>query len=62
MSPGESMPSIPLKGVSIRGQSTVQFEEAAAAAQAEAQSALNQDRVPRAYQGVVKDYFNDLKK
>jgi len=62
MSPGGSMPSISLKGVSIPGQSTVQFEEAAKAAQSEAQSALNQDQVPRAYRGAVRDYFDDFKK
>ena len=62
MAPGGPMPSITLKGVSIKGQSTVQFEEAAAAAQSEAQSALNQDQVPRAYQNAVRDYFDDLKK
>lgn len=62
MSPGGPMPSITLKGVSIKGQSTVQFEQAAAAAQSEAQSALNQDQVPRAYQNTVRDYFDDLKK
>jgi hypothetical protein len=62
MSPGGQMPSITLKGVSIKGQSTVQFEEAAATAQSDAQSALNQDQVPRAYQNAVRDYFDDLKK
>lgn len=61
-SPGDSMPSITLKGVSIKGASRVQYEEAVAAAQAEAQSALSQEKVPRAYQGAVKDYFDDLKK
>ena len=30
-------------------------------AQSEAQGALSQDQVPRAYKGAVKDYFNDLK-
>jgi hypothetical protein len=61
-SPGGQMPSITLKGVSIKGQSTVGYEEAASAAQSDAQSALSQDKVPRAYQGAVKDYFDDLKK
>jgi hypothetical protein len=60
--PGGQMPSITLKGVSIKGQSKVAFEEAAVAAQADAQSALSQEKVPRAYQGSVKDYFDDLKK
>jgi hypothetical protein len=62
LSPGGSMPSITLKGVSIKGTSNVKFEEAAAAAQADAQNALNQDRVPRAYQNAVRDYFDDLKR
>ena len=62
MSPGGSMPSITLKGVSIKGTSKVKFEEAATTAQEEAQSALNQDKVPRAYQNAVRDYFDDLKK
>jgi hypothetical protein len=62
MSPGGSMPSITLKGVSIKGTSNVKFEEAAATAQQDAQSALNQDQVPRAYQNAVRDYFDDLKK
>ncbi len=62
ISQGAPMPSIPLRGLSIRGQSTVALEQAAGAAQVEAQEALSQDRVPRAYQGPVRDYFDDLKK
>jgi hypothetical protein len=61
-SPGGQMPSITLKGVSIKGQSKVNYQEAAAAAQTDAQAALSQDKVPRAYQGAVKDYFDDIKK
>ena len=60
--PGAPMPSITLPGVSIKGASRVQFEEAATAAQSDAQSALSQEKVPRAYQGAVKDYFDDRKK
>ncbi len=56
------MPSITLKGVSIKGQSNVKYEEAVTAAQTEAQSALSQEKVPRAYKGSVRDYFDDLKK
>jgi hypothetical protein len=55
------MPSIRLKGVSIKGTSQIQFQEAAAAAQEDAASAVNQDKVPRSYQGSVKHYFDDLK-
>jgi hypothetical protein len=40
----------------------VEYDNAAAAAQSEAQSALSQEKVPRAYQGAVKDYFDDIKK
>jgi hypothetical protein len=40
----------------------VGYQEAVTAAQNDAQSALNQDQVPRAYQGAVRDYFDDLKK
>ncbi len=61
-SPGGQMPSITLKGVSIKGTSKVAYEEAAVAAQADAQSALSQEKVPRAYQGAVRDYFDDMKK
>jgi hypothetical protein len=61
-SPGGQMPSITLKGVSIKGTSKVSYEEAATAAQSDAQSALSQDKVPRAYQGAVRDYFDDIKK
>jgi flavin-binding protein dodecin len=56
------MPAITLKGVSIKGQSAVSYTEAVQTAQSDAQSALNQDQVPRAYQGAVRDYFDDLKK
>jgi hypothetical protein len=61
-SPGGQVPSITLKGVSIKGTSKVTYEEAATAAQSDAQSALSQEKVPRAYQNAVKDYFDDLKK
>ena len=61
ITPGGPMPSITLKGVSIKGTSKVEFREAAAAAQSEAQSALSQDQIPKAYQGAVRDYFDDLK-
>ncbi len=56
------MPSITLKGVSIKGQSKIDYEASATAAQSDAQSALSQEKVPRAYQGTVKEYFDDLKK
>lgn len=60
LTPGGPMPSITLKGLSIKGDSRVSYEEAVSAAQVEAQSALNQEKVPRAYQQSVRQYFNDL--
>jgi hypothetical protein len=39
----------------------VGYREVLTAAQVEAQSALSQERVPRAYEGAVRDYFDDLK-
>ncbi len=61
ISPGGPMPSITLKGVSITGRSQVDYKEMTQAAQSEAQSALSQQQIPRAYQGAVKNYFDDLK-
>ena len=61
-SPGSQMPSVTLRNVSIKGQSKLDYEAAAAAAQSDAQSALSHEQVPRAYQGAVRDYFDDLKK
>ena len=48
------MPSITLKGVSIKGQSKVDYEAAATAAQSDAQSALSQEKVPRAYLRIIR--------
>ncbi|MGA2864463.1 MAG: hypothetical protein ABSF95_08235 [Verrucomicrobiota bacterium] len=61
-SPGSQMPSVTLRNVSIKGQSKLDYEAAATAAQSDAQSALSHEQVPRAYQGAVRDYFDDLKK
>ena len=43
LNPNGSMPSITLRGVSITGNSRVQFQEAVSAAQSDARNALNQD-------------------
>ena len=61
-SPGNRMPSVTLRNVSIKGQSKLDYEAAASTAQSDAQSALSHEQVPRAYQAAVKDYFDDLKK
>jgi hypothetical protein len=62
MQAGGAMPSITLKGLSIKGDSKVAYTEAVTAAQSDAQAALNQEQVPKAYRGAVRDYFDDLKK
>jgi hypothetical protein len=61
ISPGGPMPSITLKGVSIKGMSKVEFSEQSTAAQSDARAALSQEKVPRAYRGAVRNYFDDLK-
>ena len=61
INPKGSMPSITLRGMSIKGSSKVQFQEAITAAQSDARNALNQDKVPRSYRDSVRDYFDDLK-
>jgi DNA repair ATPase RecN len=61
-SPGGPMPSITLERRQHQRHEQGAYEEATATAQADAQSALSQDKVPRAYQGAVKDYFDDFKK
>ncbi len=60
--PGGSMPSITLRGVNIKGESRVSIQEAIASAQNEAQSALSQQKIPRAYQQTVRSYFDDVAK
>ena len=62
MNPGGPMPSITLRGVSIKGQSRIAIDEAVMGAQSDAQNALSQEQIPKAYQNAVKDYFDDLKK
>lgn len=62
MNQGGPMPSITLRGVSIKGQSRIAIDEAVMGAQSDAQNALNQEQIPKAYQNSVKDYFDDLKK
>jgi hypothetical protein len=60
MQQGRPMASMAIKGLNLRGKSQVNFTEALEAAQSEAANALNQDRVPRAYQDTVRDYFSEL--
>jgi DNA-binding ferritin-like protein len=62
MQSGAPMPSITLKGVSIKGDSKVAYTEAVTAAQIDAQAALSQDQVPKAYRNSVRDYFDEIKK
>lgn len=61
LNPGGNMPSMTLKGVSVKGTSRVAYQETVPGAQGSQQSALSQEHVPRAYQGAVRDYFDDSK-
>lgn len=58
-SQGGPMPSITLKGVSIKGESRVEFSESNLTGQSGDQGAMNQEQIPRAYQGAVRDYFDE---
>lgn len=60
--PGKTMPSIAVKGLNLRGESRIGYSEAVEAAQSEAQSALSQESIPKAYRNAVRDYFDDLKR
>jgi len=60
--PGKAMPSISVKGLNLRGESRVGYSEAVKAAQSEAQSALSEESIPKAYRNAVRDYFDDLKR
>ena len=60
--PGKAMPSIMVKGLNLRGESRVGYSEAVEAAQSEAQSALSEESIPKAYRNAVRDYFDDLKR
>ncbi|HVP13245.1 MAG TPA: hypothetical protein VMV94_18880 [Phycisphaerae bacterium] len=49
-----------VKGRQLKGQSQVEFQEAAAAAEIDATNALDKDRVPRIYRKAVRNYFDRL--
>ena len=44
----------------MKGQSQVEFQEAATAAEIDAANALDKDRVPRIYHKAVRNYFDRL--
>ena len=52
---GDRCPASRQKGPA--SESKVAYTEAVTAAQSEAQSALNQEQVPKAYRSAVRDYF-----
>lgn len=49
-----------VKGTQLKGKSSAELEEAAAAAEQDATDALNKDRVPMRYRNAVKKYFDRL--
>jgi hypothetical protein len=44
----------------LKGQSQVEYQEAATAAEIDATNALDKDRVPRIYRKAVRNYFDRL--
>ncbi|MCD8534125.1 MAG: hypothetical protein LR011_04765 [Verrucomicrobia bacterium] len=59
LSPGSSMPSMPLKGVHIKGQSKSSYVEILNEINNSDASSIDQSKIPKAYQDSVKTYFND---
>lgn len=49
-----------VKGRQLKGESNVEFYDAASAAEIDATDALNKDRIPRVYRKGVKAYFDRL--
>lgn len=58
--PGSVIAQWLVEGQQLKGQSQLEYNEAANAASAAAAEAINQDRVPRQYQRAVKTYFDRL--
>ena len=61
ITPGGQMPSITLKGVSIKGTSKVGYEEAVTAAQSRRPERAQPGQGPPRLSGSGADYFDDLK-
>ncbi len=49
-----------VKGKQLKGESRVEFKDAAGAAEIDATDTLNRDRSPRAYRGSIKRFFDRL--
>jgi len=49
-----------VKGRQLKGQSNVEFQDAAEAAEIDATDALDKERVPRIYRKAVRNYFDRL--
>jgi len=59
LSPGSSMPSIPLHGLHIKGQSKVTYQEVISEIKASDAGSIDQSKIPRFYQKTVKNYFGE---
>lgn len=59
LSPGSAMPSIPLHGLHIKGQSKVSYEEVMTEIQSSEAGTIDQTKIPRHYQESVKSYFDN---
>lgn len=48
-------------GKSLKGEARVEFADEATAAESEAAQALDSEKIPRAYEGYVREYFHGMK-
>lgn len=59
LSPGSSMPSIPLHGLHIKGRSKVSYQEVISEINSSQAGSIDQTKIPRYYQKSVKNYFDE---
>jgi len=61
MKPGRVVGSFFVDGQQIKGEAKARYVEQVRAAQSEAAQALHQEKIPRAYERYVRDYFQGMK-
>jgi hypothetical protein len=60
MRPGRVLAAYYTKGGNIKNEVKVQLADEVLASKEQAKEALTQERVPRAYEKVVRDYFDTM--
>lgn len=59
---GPMIASTFIKGQQIKGESTKEFSAAVEAAKDSAAQAINDNEIPKKYEGAIKDYYNGFNK